>query len=129
MMKKKNKQARTRKNFGINIIAVDTKGKVIRFDSLKTRRKFHDESGLDFTPEGVSIICSKTLPIESKIQIKMLIPDAKGLNLIRANGTVKWVKQVKGRYKKYFVIGVNFRDLEETDKKKLVSLWKKYRED
>ncbi|MGB2879071.1 MAG: PilZ domain-containing protein, partial [Candidatus Omnitrophota bacterium] len=106
-----------------------TRGKVLRFDTRKTKKKFHDESGLDFTPDDVSIICSKTLPVESKIQIKMLIPDAKGLNLIKANGTVKWVKQVKGKYKKYFVIGVNFRDLAESDRKKLVSLWKKYRTD
>ncbi|MGB2630042.1 MAG: hypothetical protein WBC00_00395 [Candidatus Omnitrophota bacterium] len=128
-MKKKREQVRARKNFGINIIAVDTRGKVLRFDTRKTKKKFHDESGLDFTPDDVSIICSKTLPVESKIQIKMLIPDAKGLNLIKANGTVKWVKQVKGKYKKYFVIGVNFRDLAESDRKKLVSLWKKYRTD
>ena len=72
-------------------------------------------------------MCSKPLPEESKIQMKMLIPDEEGLNLIRANGTIKWFKQVKGKYKKYFIIGVNFRDLVQDDKEKLIRLWKKYR--
>lgn len=126
-MKERRKQKRTKRYFAINIVAFDIDGKHMRFDKIKSNPKFYDESGIDFTPEGVRIICSKPLPKESKIQMKMLIPDESSLNLIRANGTIKWFKQIKGRYKKYFIIGVHFRDLPEKEKQKLVTLWKKYK--
>lgn len=126
MMKENRKQKRAKRYFAINIISVDAKGKSLRFDKIKVNPKFCDESGLDFSPEGIKIMCSKPLPEESKIQMKMLIPDEEGLNLIRANGTIKWFKQVKGRSKKYFIMGVNFRDLGEDNRQKLVRLWKKY---
>jgi len=126
-MKEKRKLKRVNKYFGINIIAVDTDGKHLRFDKRRASPKFYDESGLDFTPDGIRIMCSKTLPTESKIQMKMLVPDKKGLNLIKANGTIKWFKQVKGKHKKYFIMGVNFRELPKDDKSKLVNLWKKYK--
>jgi len=126
-MKEKRKIKRAKKYFAINIVAVDVHGKTLRFDKIKQNPKFYDESGLDFTPEGIKIICSKPLPEESKLQMKMLIPDEESLNLIRANGAVKWFKQIKGKYKKYFIIGVNFRELSEDDKGKLIRLWKKYR--
>ena len=124
--KERRKLIRVKKYFAINIVAVDLKGKHLTFDKTKINPKFYDESGIDFTPDGIRIMCSKSLPKESKIQMKMLIPDEGGLNLIRANGTIKWFKQVKGRYKKYFMIGVHFRDLAENDKKKLLGLWKRY---
>jgi hypothetical protein len=126
-MIERRKYKRVRKYFAINIVAVDVKGKHLRFDKIRANPKFLDESGLEFTPEGLKMMCSKPLPSESKIQMKMLIPDEEGLNLIRANGTIKWFKQVKGRYKKYFLIGVHFRDLTADDKNKLIRLWKKYR--
>ncbi len=126
-MKERRKYPRAKKYFAINIIACDSDGKHMRFDKIKVNPKYCDESGVDFTPEGVKIICSKPLPEESKIQMKMLIPDEESLNLIRANGTIKWFKQVKGKYKKYFMIGVNFKDLVQVDKEKLVRLWKKYK--
>lgn len=125
-MKEKRKEARVKKYFAINIIALDAKGRRMRFDTMKASPKFCDESGLDLSPAGIKIMCSKPLPEEAKIQMKMLVPDEKGLNLIKANGTIKWFKQVKGKYKKFFIIGVRFRDLEESDRKKLISLWKKY---
>lgn len=125
-MKEKRKYKRAKKYFAINIVAVDTDGKHLRFDKIKTNPKFCDESGVDLAPGGIKIMCSKPLPIESKIQMKMMLPDAHGLNLIRANGTIKWFKQIKGKYKKYFVIGVNFRDLPKEDKDKLIHLWKNY---
>lgn len=124
--KEKRKSVRAKRYFAINIVAVDLKGKHLAFDKMKTNPKFCDESGIDFTPAGVKIMCSKSLPKESKIQMKMLVPDESGLNLIRANGTIKWFKQIKGKYKKYFMIGVHFRDLAEDDKKKLLGLWKRY---
>ena len=34
--------------------------------------------------------------------------------------------RLKALEKKYFLIGVHFRDLENTAKEKLVNLWKKY---
>ena len=92
-MKEKRKYKRVEKYFAINIVACDIDGKHLEFDKIRTNPKFYDESGLDFTPEGVKIMCSKTLPEESKIQMKMLIPDETSLNLIRATGTIKWFKQ------------------------------------
>ncbi|MDO8525444.1 MAG: hypothetical protein Q7S07_03045 [Candidatus Omnitrophota bacterium] len=125
-MKEKRKLRRVTKYFAINIVACDIEGKHLRFDNIKTNPKFYDETGIDFTPEGVKIMCSKRLPEESKIQMKMLIPDKENLNLIRANGAIKWFKQVKGKYKKYFIMGVHFRKLAKDDRDKLVRLWKKY---
>ena len=127
MIKEKRKTPRAKRYFAINIIACDSDDKHLRFDKIKSNPKYFDESGLDFSPEGIKIMCSKPLPEESKIQMKMLIPDEDNLNLIRANGTIKWFKQVKGKYKKYFMIGVSFRDLAQGDKEKLVRLWKKYK--
>jgi len=126
-MKERRKYKRAKKYFAINIVACDTNGKHLKFDKIETNPKFSDESGVDFAPEGVKIMCSKPLPQEAKIQLKMLIPDERNLNMIRANGTIKWFKQVKGKYKKYFLMGVNFRDLTEDDKGKLIGLWKKYK--
>ena len=125
-MAEKRAHKRANRFFAINIISVDTAGKVIRFDGFKASPKFYDESGVDFTPEGVKMICSKPLPKESRIQMKMLIPDEENLNLIRANGVIKWFKEVKGKYKKYFVMGVHFNDIPSADKQKLVNLWRKY---
>ncbi|NQT23451.1 MAG: PilZ domain-containing protein [Candidatus Omnitrophica bacterium] len=126
-MKERRKHKRAKKYFAINIISVNFDGQYLRFDKHKTNPKFYDESGIDFSPGGIKIMCSKPLPEESKIQMKMLIPDEKSLNLLRANGTIKWFKQVKGKHKKYFLIGVHFRDLTQDCKKKLVTLWKKYK--
>ena len=103
MMKERRKSKRTKKYFAVNIVAVDVAGQHLRFDKHKANPKFYDESGLDFAPEGAKIMCSKPLPEESKIQLKMLIPDEDSLNLIKANGTIKWFKEVKGQYKKYFI--------------------------
>ena len=127
MMKEKRKLKRVKKYFAINIVACDVDGKHLRFDKIRLNPKYYDEAGLDFTPEGIKIMCSKPLPAESKIQMKMLIPDEMNLNLIRATGTIKWFKQIKGKYRKYFIIGVHFRDLPEDEREKLVRLWKKYR--
>lgn len=128
-MVEKRAHKRAKRFFAVNIVAVDAGGKSIRFDGYKANPKFYDETGLDFAPEGVKIMCSKPLPKESAIQMKMLIPDEAGINLIKANGTIKWFKQVKGKYKKYFMIGVHFRDIPPEDRLKLVKLWKKYGED
>ena len=126
-MKERRRQERVKKYFAINIVACDIGGKYVRFDKIKTNPKFYDEAGLDFTPDGIKIMCSKPLPKESKIQIKMLVPDEDSLNLIRATGTIKWFKQIKNKYKKYFIIGVHFKDLPDYEKQKLIRLWKKYK--
>lgn len=127
-MKERRAHTRARKYFAINIVAVDSGKKTVKFDAIKTNPKFYDESGVDFTPDGLKIMCSKPLPPESKLQMKLLIPDEESLNLIRASGTVKWFRQVKGRYKKYFLIGVHFKELRSEDKEKLFRLWRKYKE-
>lgn len=126
-MKNKRRSKRVQKYFAVNIVALDNKGRNLKFDDIKANPKFYDESGLDFSPEGIKIMCSKPLPKESRIQMKMLIPDKDDLNLIKANGTIKWFKQVKGKYKKYFIIGVNFNKLSAADRTKLLNLWKKYK--
>jgi len=126
-MKEKRKIKRAQKFFAVNIVSVDAKGKHLKFDTIRNNPKFCDETGLDFSPEGMKIMCSKPLPEESKLQMKMLIPDEASLNLIRVNGEIRWFKQIKGKYKKYFVIGVQFRDISPDDKEKLIRLWKKYK--
>lgn len=128
MMKERRARPRAKKCFAINIVAVDNGRNVVKFDRIKANPKFCDESGVDFTPDGLKIICSKPLPPESKIQMKLLIPDEESLNMIRASGTIKWFRQVKGRYKKYFLIGVHFRELRDEDKEKLFRLWRKYKQ-
>ncbi len=125
-MAEKRAYKRASKFFAVNIVAVDKDGKTVRFDGFKASPKFHDESGVEFCPDGVRIMCSKPLPRESRIQMKMLIPDEDSLNLIKANGTIKWFKQIKGKYKKYFLIGVHFREISSEDRKKLLNLWRKY---
>ena len=127
MMKERRKAARAKKYFAINIVAIDAGGKVTAFDKARANPKFCDESGMDFSPAGLKIMCSKPLPPESKIQMKLLIPDEGNLNLIRASGTIKWFRQVKGSHKKYFLIGVDFKELRDEDKKKIFRLWKKYK--
>ena len=126
-MKERRVHKRAKKYFAINIVTVDISGKRVAFDKLKANPKFCDESGLDFGPDGVKMMCSKPLPEESKIQMKMLIPDENNLNMIRASGTIKWFKQAKGKGKKYFIIGVHFRELRDEDKKKIFRLWRKYK--
>ena len=126
-MKENRKLKRAQKFFAVNIVSVDAKDKHLKFDTIKNNPKFCDETGLDFSPEGMKIMCSKPLPEESKLQMKMLIPDEASLNLIRVNGEIRWFKQIKGKHKKYFVIGVQFRDISSEDKEKLIRLWKKYK--
>ena len=125
-MREKRKFKRVKKGFAINIVSVDTDGKHLKFDDIKVHPKFYDESGIEFSPVGLGIICSRSLPPNAKIQMNLLIPDADSLNIIKASGIIKWFKEVKGKYKKYFQIGVSFKNLAITEKKKLVRLWKKY---
>lgn len=127
-MKERRGKKRAKKYFAINIVSLEFGKKKIAFDKVRANPKFCDESGLDFSPEGVKIMCSKPLPEESKIQMKMLIPDEDSLNLIRANGTIRWFKQAKSAQKKYFIIGVQFKELREEDKEKLFRLWRKYKD-
>ena len=126
-MKDRRKFKRAKKYFAINIVSVDTNGKHIRFDESEIHPKFYDESGIDFSPEGLKFICSKSLPHQSQLRMNLLILDEKELNSISACGTIKWFRQVKGSYKKYFQIGVCFKNLPNAEKKKLVKLWKKYK--
>lgn len=125
-MVERRKVKRAERYFAVNIVSVDNKGKVLNFSELRSHPKFCDETGLDISPKGLKIMCSKKLPKESKIQMKLLIPDDTGLNLIRVNGSVKWFRQIKGKYKKYFIMGVFFRDVDGEDKKKLMNVWKNY---
>lgn len=124
-MEKRRKFERINKYFAVNIVTLASKGKVLRFDGIKANPKFYNESGLDFSPEGIRIMCSKPLPEESKIEMKMLMPDRDNLYRIKANGTIKWFKQIEGKYKKYFIIGIKFEELSKTDRTKLLNLWER----
>lgn len=103
------------KNFGINIVAVDESGNSLglKIDGPKGKDK---------------ITSSRLLPKDSKIQLKMLFPEKEDLNLVKAHGTIKWVKQVKKPDGKYFVIGVHFRAASEREKVRITKLWKTHRE-
>lgn len=125
-MREKRKFKRVKKGFAINIVSIDANGKRLEFDNIKANPKFYDESGIDFSPRGLGIICSKSLPPNARIQMKLLIPDADSLNIIKASGIIKWFKGIKGKYKNYFQLGIAFRNLGITEKKKLTRLWKKY---
>ena len=125
-MREKRRFKRVEKGFGINIVSLDTNGKHLTFDHIKAHPKFYDESGIDFSPKGLGIICSKSLPPNTHIEMRLLIPDADSLNTIKASGIIKWFKEIKGKYKNYFQLGITFKNLGITDKKKLTRLWKKY---
>ena len=125
-MREKRRFKRVEKGFGINIVSLDTNGKHLTFDHIKANPKFYDESGIDFSPRGLGIICSRSLPPNARIQMKLLIPDADTLNIIKASGIIKWFKEIKGKYKNYFQLGIGFKNLGITEKKKLTRLWKMY---
>ena len=125
-MREKRRFKRVKKGFGISIISVDTNGKHLEFHHIKANPKFYNESGIDFSPSGLGIICSKSLPPDTRIQMRLLIPDADSLNTIKASGIIKWFKEIKGKYKNYFQLGIGFKNLGITEKKKLTRLWKKY---
>ena len=125
-MEQRRKYKRAKKYFAINIVALDFENVHLRFDRQKDNLKFYDESGLDFSPQGIKIMCSKPLAVGFKIQMKILIPDEKKLNLINTKGNIVWFEPIKGKYKKYFMIGVKFEGFEKGDKKKIVRLWRKY---
>ena len=125
-MRERREFKRVKKYFAVNIVSVDANGKHLEFDKIRTNPKFYDESGIDFSPRGLGIICSKSLPPNARIQMKLLIPDADTLNVIKASGIIKWFKEIKGKYEDYFQLGIAFKNLGITEKKKLTRLWKKY---
>ena len=60
-MKERRKYKRTKKYFAINIVAVDFEGHHLRFDKHRANPKYYDEAGLDFSPDGIKVMCSKPL--------------------------------------------------------------------
>jgi len=126
VMKENRKLNRAKKYFSINIIADDLRGKY-RQSEPKSNPKFCDEAGLDFSPQGIKIMCSKPIPEESKIKMKMFIPDAGNVNMIKANGDIKWLKKVVGKHRQYFTMGICFSSLDDDGRNKLLKLWNKYK--
>ena len=124
MKNSKSKKQAADRNFGINIVAVDENGKS-QGVSLSPESEAKETI---LTPEKSKITSSRPLPKESKLQIKMLFPEKSDLNLLKAHGTVKWVKQVKTAGGKYFLIGVHFREATSQEKEKITKLWKTHRE-
>ena len=124
-MKKKQSPKRPGKHFAVNIISVDEDGNTLPFERPDISNETPDHNA----PSGTTrkkVMHSKKLPEESKIQVKFLMPDEGGMNLVRANGSVKWFRQVKEKNKKSFVMGVCFRDITPEDREKLMHLWKTY---
>ncbi len=107
------------RNFGINIVAVDSYGKSLGLDG-----NFPGDECPDSGDDIQKVSCSDPLPEQSKIQMKMIFPEKEELNLIKANGTVKWVRQVKRSGGKYFVIGVHFKEISSREKQKITKLWR-----
>ena len=124
MKNSKNKKKTAERNFGINIVAVDENGK----SHGVTLSPGSEAKETILEPGKSKITSSRPLPKESKLQIKMLFPERSDLNLVKANGTVKWVKQVKTSEGKYFLIGVHFREASSEEKGKITKLWKTHRE-
>lgn len=109
----------------MNIISVDEGGNALPLEGPGIIKDAQEHK----TPPGKArkkVMHSKKLPEESKIQVKFLMPDEGGMNLVRANGSVKWFRQVKEKNKKSFVMGVCFRDITPDDREKLMHLWKTY---
>ncbi len=102
------------KNFGINIVAVDENGKSLGLGHEKPKGKD-------------KVTSSRLLSKHSKIQLKMFFPEKSDLNLLKANGTIKWVKQLRRPDGKYFIIGVHFREASGNEKEKITRLWKTHR--
>ena len=124
MKNSKSKKPAADRNFGINIVSVDENGKSRGI----TLSPGGDAKETIFEPEKGKMTSSRPLPKESKLQIKMLFPERANLNLVKAHGTVKWVKQVKTAEGKYFLIGVHFREASSEEKIKITKLWKTHRE-
>lgn len=114
------------RDFGISIVAVDDDGKSL---GLGTNSPFPDISGPKNLKENdkEKTISSRPLPKNSKIQLKMFFPEKKNLNLVKAHGTIKWIKQVKTPDGKYFLIGVSFKEATKQEKDKITKLWKTHR--
>jgi hypothetical protein len=112
------------RDFGINIVAVDENGKSLGLKLDAAR----DGGTREIKPKtGKRVTSSRPLPEDSKIQLKMLFPERSDLNLLKAHGTIKWVKQVKEPAGKYFLIGVHFREASVKDKLRITKLWKTHR--
>jgi hypothetical protein len=115
-----------KKCFATNIISADVKGKTLTFDTHRNNPKFYDESGLEFSPENATLICSKTLPKGSSVRMKMLIPEDDKIHRIQTAGTISSLKKIQGAAKNYFRMNVCFTSLEAADKQTLRILWEKY---
>lgn len=114
MPNSKDKKKSAERNFGINIVAVDENGKSLGLD-------------LDGLGAKDKVTASRTLPKNSKIQLKMLFPAKEDLNLVKTHGTIKWIKQIKKPEGKFFLIGVHFREASNPEKEKIARLWKTHR--
>ncbi|KJJ85435.1 hypothetical protein OMAG_000705 [Candidatus Omnitrophus magneticus] len=125
-----NKTTFQKKQIAIDIIAVDRHGAPIHDENMCGSMCILPKV-MQNTPQNknFNITESKPLPTESQIQLKMMIPDETGLNIIKTNGNIKWFKEIKDIHKKCFILGVYFRDMDGIEKEKLLNVWKKYIQD
>ncbi len=126
MMTEKRKLKRAARDFAVNITSADLDGQRFNFDRNPVCPKLYNESGVDFTHAGVRLMSSKSLPSNTRVTLKMLIPDNGAIYTFGVTGTVKWSRLVEGPHKKYFHIGIEFNDVSAGAAEILQRLWQKY---
>ena len=125
-MMEKRRHKRADKEFAVNITSADLGVQHFRFDRNPAYPKLYNESGVDFTHVGVKLMCSKTLPENTKVTLKMLIPEDGAIHKVNASGTVRWFREVKGEHRKYFHIGIRLDEVAGEGADILKRLWQKY---
>lgn len=122
----KRKHKRAAKEFAVNITSAELDGQRFRFDRNPIYPKLYNESGVDFTHVGVRLMCSKVLSENTRVTLKMLIPDNGKIHAMNASGTVKWSREVEGPHKKYFHMGIQIDKVDGEGADILKRLWQKY---
>jgi hypothetical protein len=125
-MKERRKYKRVRKFFAVNIVAAYFGSQEVRFDTDPAAPKFCDESGVDYSIDGIRIICSKPLPVNCETEMNLLLVNGDGLHNVQARGVVKWFKGVESKHGKYYIGGLQLSDISKDDRQILEELWKKH---
>lgn len=125
-MQDKRKHKRAAREFAVNITSAELGGERFRFDRNPAYPKLYNESGVDFTHVGVRLMCSKALPENTKVTLKILIPEDGAVHAVGAAGTVRWSREVEGPHKKFFQMGIQLTDVAGDGGEILERLWKKY---
>lgn len=68
----------------------------------------------DICAGGIQLLTSEAIPVSSKIDIKLFIPEA--LNPAHLKGTVVWSKEVTAKKSLSYCAGIEFDKIEEDNK-------------